>query len=350
MKGLLTLAYDNGTLTVLDQTRLPVEEAYVELRTVRDVFRAIETLQVRGAPAIGAAAAYGLAISARNRADDDIEAMLEGIRSDAQYLVRARPTAVNLRYAVERVLDVLLSVTDSYAPSDIIATIEIEADAIQYEDAQTDRRIGENLLSLLHNGATVLTHCNAGMLATTGCGTALSPFYLAKERGMELHVIADETRPLLQGARLTAYELMRGGIDVTLICDSMAAFVLSNGLADAVIVGCDRVAANGDTANKIGTLGLAVIAKHYGVPLYVAAPTSTIDMRCASGDSIPIEMRDGDEVRSFAGTQSAPAGVNVMNPAFDVTPNDLISAIVTERGILLPPFGDKLQALFQSGN
>ena len=348
MSNFYTMKYDDGVLTVLDQTLLPTNEVYIELKSVQDVYDAIKRLSVRGAPAIGVCAAYGLAISARSRINGDIGIMLSGIKQDAAYLSSSRPTAVNLKYALDRVLDVLCSMSGSYTPSDIIAAIEVEADRMRCEDANTNRNIGENLLSLLHDGDTVLTHCNAGILATTAYGTALSPFYLAKEKGIDLHVYADETRPLLQGARLTAWELCEAGVDVTLICDNMAASVMSTGNINAVIVGCDRVAANGDTANKIGTYGVAVLAKHFGIPVYIATPTTTIDMNCPTGIDIPIEQRDGSEVRTLYGVNTAPSCVKVLNPAFDVTPNELIAAIVTEHGILRPPYSQSLANLFNN--
>ena len=325
MSNFYTMKYDDGVLTVLDQTLLPTNEVYIELKTVQDVYDAIKRLSVRGAPAIGVCAAYGLAISARSRINGDIGIMLSGIKQDAAYLSSSRPTAVNLKYALDRVLDVLCSMSGSYTPSDIIAAIEVEADRMRCEDANTNRNIGENLLSLLHDGDTVLTHCNAGILATTAYGTALSPFYLAKEKGIDLHVYADETRPLLQGARLTAWELCEAGVDVTLICDNMAASVMST-----------------------GTYGVAVLAKHFGIPVYIATPTTTIDMNCPTGIDIPIEQRDGSEVRTLYGVNTAPSCVKVLNPAFDVTPNELIAAIVTEHGILRPPYSQSLANLFNN--
>ena len=332
-----TLEYKNGELNLLDQTLLPAQTKYLKIQTVPQLWDAIKRLVVRGAPAIGVAAAYGVAISARLAPKDNFDIFLSAVKKDADYLASSRPTAVNLTWALERMMKKLPALSGEPFEK-IIAVLEEEAQIIEEEDRRINKAIGENLLSLLSDGDTVLTHCNAGVLATAGYGTALSPFYLAKEKGMNIKVYADETRPLLQGARLTAYELMQGGIDVTLICDNMAAMVMSQGKIDAVIVGCDRVAANGDTANKIGTHGVSVLAKYYGIPMYIAAPTPTIDLACASGSDIPIEQRDPGEVRSFGSVQSAPQNVKVFNPAFDVTPWQNITAIVTEKGIHRPPF------------
>ena len=345
IKMIKTLEYKNGTLFLLDQTLLPSKTVYSEINTVKQLWDAIKRLVVRGAPAIGVAAAYGVVISAIYAPTEDFDAFFAAVKKDADYLSKSRPTAVNLTWALNRMMNKLSSLADKTIEK-IIAALEDEARLIEDEDRQINKAIGENLLSLLKDGDCVLTHCNAGVLATAGYGTALSPFYLAKERGMNIKVFADETRPLLQGARLTAYELMQGGIDVTLICDNMAAMVMSQGRIDAVIVGCDRIAANGDTANKIGTLGVSVLAKHYGIPMYIAAPTPTIDLKCACGSDIPIELRDEAEVRAFGGVQTAPEGVSVFNPAFDVTPWQNITAIVTEKGICRPPYTDSLKLLF----
>ncbi len=346
MERLNTLEYTPGVLWLLDQTRLPGEMVITGVRTVPQAVEAIAKLRVRGAPAIGVAAAYALCLSAHGAQalpNAEFAALFE---RDAGALAASRPTAVNLFWAIARMKEVFSRCAGQDTPN-VIAALEDEARRMEIEDGEVNRAIGENLLSLLHDGDTVLTHCNAGALATTRYGTALSPFYLAQERGMKLRVYADETRPLLQGARLTAFELHRAGIDVTLICDNMAASVMAQGEIQAVITGCDRVAANGDTANKIGTMGVAILARHFGIPFYIAAPTSTIDMRCASGTDIPIEQRGEDEVACFAGVRTAPEGIKVYNPAFDVTPADLITAIVTERGIVRPPYGAGLKALME---
>ena len=340
MRTIETLTWD-GKLHLLDQTLLPALSQTITLSTVEEVYDAIATMKVRGAPAIGVAAGYGMVLAAK--ALPLGPGFLAGLREKGAYLCSSRPTAVNLSWAVERMLRVA-----EYATLDtVLQALEQEAVRIHQEDREINRKLGENLHSLLWDGATVLTHCNAGILATTAYGTALSPFYLAQEKGMQIKVYADETRPRLQGASLTAYELFEAGIDVTLICDNMAAVLLSQGKIDAIITGCDRVAANGDTANKIGTFSLSVLAKHFGVPMYIAAPTPTIDLACPNGEAIPIEERDGDEIRYIRGVQVAPKGVKVFNPAFDVTPHENLSAIVTEKGIVRPPYTANLAALLK---
>lgn len=338
METLKTLEYRPGVLRLLDQARLPGEMVYIDVNGVEQAVEAIKMLRVRGAPAIGVAAAYAVCVSAHRAAALQPEAFMAALERDGAALAASRPTAVNLFWALERMKRVAAE-TASQGAQAAIAALEAEARRIEDEDVNANRALGENLLSLLKDGDGVLTHCNAGSLATTRYGTALSPFYLAQERGMHIRVYADETRPLLQGARLTAFELHRAGIDVTLICDDMAASVMAQGKVQAVITGCDRVAANGDTANKIGTMGVAILAKHFGIPFYIAAPTSTIDMACPSGADIPIEQRGADEVRGFGGVHTAPVDVKVYNPAFDVTPAELITAIVTEKGIVRPPYG-----------
>lgn len=346
MEHVKTLEYRDNRLIILDQTLLPGQTVYLAIDNVDALIEAIKRLRVRGAPAIGVSAAYGLVIAAQAAPASDKAAFMDAFERDAKKLAEARPTAVNLTWAVNRMTGVARRLAGRPVP-DIVAALEAEARAIEKEDADINRAIGENLLTLLKDGDTVLTHCNAGILATSRYGTALSPVYLARERGMEIRVIADETRPLLQGARLTAYELSQNGVDVTLICDNMAAAVMAQGRVDAVITGCDRVAANGDTANKIGTLGLSILARHFGVPMYIAAPTPTIDMDCPTGADIPIEERDALEVVCPGGVACAPEGVRVYNPAFDVTPGDHIAAIVTERGIARPPYTRSLRALMR---
>lgn len=339
-----TLRYSNKTLFLLDQTRLPVESVYDEIKTVEQLFHAIKIMKVRGAPAIGVAAAYGVAISAHAAPKTSKAEFFDALTKDADYLATSRPTAVNLFWAIERML-AKAEEKKGESIEKIIEALEAEAQAIEDEDKQINRAIGENLLSLLKDGDTVLTHCNAGILATSGYGTALSPIYLAKEKGMNIKVYSDETRPLLQGSRLSAYELYESGIDVTVICDNMAAVVMGQGKIDAVIVGCDRVAANGDTANKIGTLGVSVLAKYYGIPFYIAAPTPTIDMQCKSGADIPIEQRDRLEVICKDGIWTAPKDVKVYNPAFDISPWQNITAIITEKGICYPPYVESFQQI-----
>jgi methylthioribose-1-phosphate isomerase len=344
MQGITSLKWENRELILLDQTLLPNDVNYVICRTVDDVYRAIRIMQVRGAPAIGVAAAYGMCLTAYSMPSTSKEHFFDGLKAAGKLLKTSRPTAVNLMWAVDRMMNKALDLKDK--PIDNIKEeLEAEAIAIHEEDRQINRSIGENLLSLLKEGDTVLTHCNAGSLATAEYGTALSVFYIAKEKGMKIKVYADETRPRLQGANLTAFELYNAGIDVTLICDNMAAVVMSQNKIDAVIVGCDRVAANGDTANKIGTFNVSILAKYFGIPMYIAAPTPTIDMKCKSGADIPIEERSDEEVLCINGKYIAPEGMKVYNPAFDVTPAENITAIVTEKGIVYPPYTENLRKL-----
>lgn len=334
--------YEAGAVVIIDQTLLPGREEYIWLRTAEEIWEAIYQLKVRGAPAIGVAAAYGVAVCARQFPEVSFEDFYIRFRQLKHYLGSSRPTAVNLFMALDRMEEVLLhNRTENL--STIKQRLQEEADAIREEDAVACRRIGEWGLSLLKPGMGVLTHCNAGHLAVSEYGTALAPIYLGQEKGYHFQVYADETRPLLQGARLTAFELNRAGVDVTLICDNMASTVMQQGKVQAVLVGCDRVAANGDTANKIGTSGVAILAKYYGIPFYVLGPTSTIDLQCPVGDSITIEERDPEEVTGKWYTQPmAPRNVKVYNPAFDVTSHELITAIITEKGIALPPFTESL--------
>ena len=326
------------SLRLLDQTKLPLEEVYVDLVDERGVWDAIKRLVVRGAPAIGVSAAYGVYLGIRSSPDSSVRARLEEV---CAYLATSRPTAVNLFWALERIKRVGLE-----ARQNVAAAVLQECHRMYEEDEAVCRQIGVNGLSLLcelaGNGAGVdrpmrlLTHCNAGGLATVAYGTALAPIYLAKEQGLKLEVYADETRPLLQGARITAFELAGAGINVTVICDNMAATVLERKQIDAVIVGTDRVAANGDVANKIGTHGLAILARHFGVPMVVASPLSTIDVKTTCGAEIPIEQRDPAEVSAGFGRVTVPPAAQVYNPAFDVTPAGLVSAIVTEKGVIRP--------------
>ncbi|KKX56976.1 S-methyl-5-thioribose-1-phosphate isomerase [Brevibacillus borstelensis] len=327
--------WEGDSLLLLDQTRLPVETVFLSLHTSEEVWAAIRHLQVRGAPAIGMAAAYGLYLGVRNSEAADSSALWNQLLEQADYLATARPTAVNLFWAIDRVKARVQQ--EGEKPVDALkAAVLDEALTIQREDAEVCRTIGEHLLTLLQDGMGILTHCNPGALATAAYGTATAPLYLAKERGWNLKVYADETRPVLQGARLTAYELQQAGIDVTLICDNMAAMVMAQGKVQAVIVGTDRVAANGDVANKIGTYGVAVLAKAHGIPFYVAAPLSSVDLETPTGADIPIEERPAEEITHGLGKQVAPDGIKVYNPAFDVTPAEYITAIVTETGIFKP--------------
>lgn len=341
LSGLATVRLDETetALVILDQTLLPAEEKYITLFTLPEIEDAIRRLKVRGAPAIGIAAAYGAYVCSRQLAGVSYTDFYAGFSRICDRLFRSRPTAVNLGAALRR----MDKVVREHVTSDISrlhALLLKEARAIHAEDAAACRAIGEHGLSLLKPGMGLLTHCNAGHLAVSEYGTALAPVYLGHERGYGFKVFADETRPLLQGARLTAYELQRAGVDVTLICDNMASAVMQKGWVDAVVVGCDRVAANGDTANKIGTSGVAVLARYYGIPFYVLGPTSTIDYDARSGRDIRIEERDPREVtEQWYARRMAPEGVGVYNPAFDVTPRELITAIITEKGIFYPSEG-----------
>ncbi len=327
---------------MLDQTRLPEEVVELELRSVESVSEAIRSLRVRGAPLIGVVAAMGVAALAEGRrAAGDAADLETQVLAWCDFLGQARPTAVNLGWALERMRSVVRRASGD--PADLTAELRAEAQAIWDEDAAMCRRIGERGLDLLPDGARVITHCNAGALATGGTGTALAPIYLAHAQGRRLKVFADETRPLLQGSRLTAWELDRAGVDVTVLSDSMSAALFRLETPDVVLVGSDRIAANGDVANKVGTYGLAVLARHHGVPFYVLAPTSTVDLSAATGADIPIEHRDPEEVRRGFGKLTAPAGVQVWNPAFDVTPAELVTGIVTEQGICRAPFADGLR-------
>ena len=323
---------DGDGVVILDQTQLPEREVYVTLRTAEEIWEAIYRLKVRGAPAIGIAAAYGLSVCAEQITATEKGIFAQKLREVARYLSGSRPTAVNLSAALDR----MLSVLDVHPDSTCEAwkkMLRHEATKIREEDAMACRMIGEHMLDRLRPGMGILTHCNAGHLAVSELGTALSPIYLGQERGYGFRVYADETRPLLQGARLTAYELRKAGVDVTLICDNMAASLMRKGCVDAVIVGCDRVAANGDVANKIGTFGLAILAHHFGIPFYVLGPTSTIDMSCPTGEAIVIEERAAEEVTErWYAHRMAPEGISVYNPAFDVTPHELITAVITEKG------------------
>jgi len=341
--------WENDAIKLLDQRLLPEEIVYLKLTTPQDVWEAIRELKVRGAPAIGIAAAYGVVLGIQHFAGSAEELAAE-VRRHADHLATSRPTAVNLFWALDRMKALAASLAEAGRTADeAAAELLAEARRIQAEDEETNRRIGEHALSLFHDGMGVLTHCNAGGLATSKYGTALAPFYLALEQGIRLKVFADETRPVLQGARLTAFELHRAGVDVTLITDNMAGHVMSKGWVQAVIVGTDRVAANGDVANKIGTYSVAVLAKAHGIPFYVACPLSTIDLSTPSGADIPIEERHPDEVTAGFGKRTAPQGIAVYNPAFDVTPHELVTAIITEKGIVRAPYAENLRRLFQPG-
>lgn len=343
-----TVALDdeNDALVIIDQTKLPSLTEIVNLKTAKEIWDAIYLLKVRGAPAIGVAAAIGIYALTKNIDTEDFDTFYDKFMEYKEYLNSARPTAVNLSWALNRMEQTALKAgrDESRSVAKVKETLRLEALRIKEEDIAVCRMIGENGLKLLKPGDGILTHCNAGQLATCKYGTATAPIYLGQERGYNFHVFADETRPLLQGARLTAYELLSAGVDVTLICDNMSAAVMRNGFINAVLVGCDRVAANGDVANKIGTSVVAAVAARYNVPFYVCAPTSTIDMNTPTGADITIEQRPEHEVTDmWYKERMAPKGVKVFNPAFDITDHDLISAIVTERGIARAPYAESLR-------
>ncbi|MGB2695073.1 MAG: S-methyl-5-thioribose-1-phosphate isomerase [Dehalococcoidia bacterium] len=329
------LTWSNGSLRLLDQTLLPHEEVWLTLTDHRQVAEAIRSMRVRGAPAIGVAAAYGLALAGSSSATLEVDALRGELREAARELWGTRPTAVNLSWALERVMCAADTAQDA---AGVRSAVVAEAERIEREDVEANRRLGAFGAGLVAQQATVLTHCNAGALATAGYGTALGIVRAAVEQGKQVRVIATETRPLLQGARLTAWELARDGIECTLIVDSAAGALVRRGGIDMMIVGADRVAANGDVANKIGTYPLALLAREHGLPFCVAAPLSSIDLSLATGDAIPIEERSPDEVTTFAGQRVAANGIDAANPAFDVTPHRLVTAIVTERGIARSPY------------
>jgi methylthioribose-1-phosphate isomerase len=336
-----------GFLRLIDQTRLPTEYVEMDCRDVEAVWEAIKSLRVRGAPAIGVAAAYGAVIGARSRGIDDEASVREALHSASAYLRTSRPTAVNLFWALDR-MDAAASEGQGGGPV-LLDRLLAEARQIEEEDRAMCRAIGRHGAALVGSGQGILTHCNAGGLATADYGTALAVIFAAHEQGIAVRVFADETRPLLQGARLTAWELNRRGIPVTLICDNMAAQVMREGKVQMVVVGADRIAANGDTANKIGTYGVALLARAHSIPFYVAAPSSTFDLSIPDGSAIPIEQRDPREVTHGFGRQTAPDGIDVYNPAFDVTPAELIAGIITERGIIRPVNGRTIAEVFETG-
>jgi methylthioribose-1-phosphate isomerase len=337
-----TLAWQTDHLRLIDQTRLPAEEVYLDLYNEHEVAEAIRSMRVRGAPALGCAAAYGLALAALRNREEDADEFAAAVRSASAELIATRPTAVNIAWAMGRMRAVIEHVSNPNQAADRLLE---EACAIQDEDLRSNQSMGRFGAALLGDEATVLTHCNAGALATSGYGTALGVIRAAIEQGKQIRVFADETRPLLQGARLTAWELARDGIPTTLIADTMAGHFMRLGEIDCVIVGADRIAANGDVANKIGTYQVAILAHEHGIPFYVAAPFSTVDLTAPDGAAIPIEERSEIEVRGFGGVRTAPEEVAIRNPAFDVTPARYVSAIITERGVVRPPFETGLKAL-----
>lgn len=345
-----TVALDDAdnALVIIDQTKLPERIEIIRLHTAEEIWNAIYLLQVRGAPAIGVAAGYGIYLLAKGIDTEDFGDFYEKFCEYKDYLDSARPTAVNLSWALKRMEQTALRAgrDECRAVAEVKELLRKEAVAIQEEDIAICKAIGEHGLSLVKPGDGILTHCNAGKLAASRYGTATAPIYLGQERGYGFHVYADETRPLLQGARLTAFELLSAGVDVTLICDNMSGMVMKQGKVNAVFVGCDRVAANGDTANKIGTSVVAVLAKHYGIPFYVCAPSSTIDWDTPTGADIVIEERKPEEVTDmWYKNPMAPEGVKVFNPAFDVTDGALITGIVTEYGVARYPYTESLQCI-----
>ncbi|MEN8159936.1 MAG: S-methyl-5-thioribose-1-phosphate isomerase [Myxococcota bacterium] len=343
-QGWATLRWSDAGLVLLDQRELPAHERCLTCRDVETVAQAIESLVVRGAPAIGCTAAYGVALAAQRSRAQDVAALVRDVEAAAERLAVTRPTAVNLFWALDRMRR-CLAAERAGGPDSLRAALLAEAHAIRAEDVAACRALGRHGLPLVPERARILTHCNAGALATAGYGTALGVVRAAVEAGRRVSVLADETRPFLQGARLTAWELAKDGIPVTVVTDGMPAHLMQRGEVDLVIVGADRVAANGDVANKIGTYGVALLARAHGIPFYVAAPCSTIDPDTPKGDAIPIEERGRDEVARLAGTELVPEGVPVRHPAFDVTPAELVTALVTERGVVREPGPDSIAAL-----
>ena len=338
---------DKSALVILDQTKLPYEVDVLSLTNQKDIWNAIYLLQVRGAPAIGVAAAIGLYLAAKEIGAGTYDEFYSKFKSAKDYLATSRPTAVNLFWALDRMDNVVLSNKDK-SVSELKALLYAEAVEIKEEDIRVCRAIGEHGLSLIKDGDGILTHCNAGQLATAKYGTALAPIHLGHEKGYRFKVYTDETRPLLQGARLSAFELHSSGVDTTVICDNMASQVMKNGWVQAVFVGSDRVAANGDACNKIGTSGVAILAKYYGIPFYVCAPTSSIDLETPVGEDIPIELRPAHEVTEmWYKNRMAPEGVKVYNPSFDFADNELITAIITEFGIARAPYTKSLKEIFK---
>ena len=337
-----TIRWDAGELYFLDQTMLPQKVVEEKQKTVEQVWDSIRQLKVRGAPAIGVAGAYGLLLGIRDKTGLNKKRFNELIKTKAEYLDSARPTAVNLKWALDRMLECAKSFSGKDS-KELFKFMEEEAIRIHNEDEQLCQDIGKFGVSLIEKDMGLMTHCNAGALATTGIGTATAPMYLAHQEKIRFRVYSSETRPLLQGARLTSWELRQSGIDVTLLTDNMAAHIMSQGLIDLVITGTDRVASNGDVANKIGTHGLAIIARHFEIPFYVACPYSTIDFKTRQGKDILIEQRETEEVTNFGMQRTAPENIKTQNPAFDVTPNNLVTGLITDKGIVGPPYKENLQ-------
>ena len=349
MARLKTIEWAGDSVRIIDQTRLPGELLYDRIENVDQMYHAIKILKVRGAPAIGIAAAYGLYLAIRDfPAQGPVSDFIASVNKYADYLASSRPTAVNLFWALDRMRECAAQSAELSDVNTCKDRLLNEAHHILEDDRRTGIAIGEAGLELLRGKHSILTHCNAGGLATAEYGTALAPIYVGAERGIVFHVFADETRPLLQGARITAFELKHAGIPVTLICDNMAASLMAQGKIDAVIVGADRITANGDVANKIGTYGVAVLARAHSIPFYVAAPYSTFDISLSNGSLIPIEQRDPDEVTCGFGKRTAPIDVDVYNPAFDVTPSDLVTAIITDKGVLRQPYFESISRIFKA--
>lgn len=341
----IRLADDAMSVVILDQTRLPNHEEYLTLSEEKPMWDAIKLLQVRGAPAIGVFAGYAMAVLAKHETNLSYDAFKETFDKQADYLNTSRPTAVNLSWALKRMKKFVEDHPED--PKTLADRLVQEAKTIDEENLAMNRKIAEYGVTLLHDGDGILTHCNAGYLACLGYGTATAPMYMAQEKGMHIHVYSDETRPLLQGARLTSFELYKAGVPVTSICDNMASLVMKQGKVQCVMVGCDRIAANGDFANKIGTSGVAILAKYYGIPFYTLGPSSTIDFNTPTGADIHIEMRDPEEIGSMWYKEPMILKeINKFNPSFDVTDHSLLSGIVTERGIVYPPFDVNLKKLF----
>lgn len=340
-----SIQWKNQRLSFIDQTLLPHQCTIIEQHSIKDVWHAIHHLQVRGAPAIGVAAAYGLCVGLKDKQKLERHAFIKEAQQQAAYLDSSRPTAVNLSWALKRMLQCILK-HQAKPSTDIYAELIHEAENIHQEDQQLCLAMGQHGLELIKENMSILTHCNAGALATSGIGTATAPMYTAHQKGIAFKVFADETRPLLQGARLTAWELQQAGIDITLITDNMAAHMMSKKKIDLIIVGTDRVAANGDVANKIGTLGVAILAQYFNIPFYVACPSSTIDLSCPTGKDIPIEERKTTEVSQLASVEIAPKGIAIANPAFDVTPHHLVHGLITEKGIIKAPYDRNLKNIF----
>lgn len=345
-----TLKWEGDAVSFIDQRLLPNKEIYVTCKTYEAVAQAIETMVVRGAPAIGVSAAYGIALGLLGSGKKNMNELKEHFDHVTTVMAKTRPTAVNLFWAIDRMKKRFYSLCENTKDiNSVIKSMVEEAVNIYNEDVTTNRAIGENGKVVIKDGMNILTHCNAGTLATADYGTALSVIRAAVKEGKKIHVYADETRPFLQGARLTMWELMKDNIDCTLISDNMSGYLMSKGKIDLVVVGADRIAANGDSANKIGTYSVAVLAKYHGIPMYFAAPISTIDINCPDGSKIPIEERSIDEVRKVNGVFICPQNAKALNPSFDVTPNELITGIITDKGVVRPSFAKGIRTLIKGG-